>query len=730
LDPALWCINEQTRQYICKNGFSQNLDVKFTASKRLYSVVRKGHFRNYFRYLNIDFFKTVLINGETCQRDYLSYSESTGSIYCVPCLLFENKTHFSKVGFSDWKHPKKISYHENSPEHKLCSYKMKELASDSSKINTRLMYQIETEKKYWISVLTRVCSVVKSLASHGLSFRGDVEKFGSSTSNTGNFIMMMELLAEYDPLLSEHISKYGNPGKGNTSYLSFSTYEQFIKIMSEKVINTIVDEIKTSKYFSISIDSTPDISHTDQLSFVIRYVLSNGEPIERFIGFLENVGHKSENLAESVLSVLKKYNLDVCYLRGQSYDNAKNMSGIYSGVQARIKQVSPLADFVPCSAHSLNLVGSCAANCCKEANNFFLFIQNIFVFFSSSTHRWHKLSHYSITTIKSLSTTRWSAREDACHSLKKNWSSIKQVLEELINDDYEKPFVRSEARGLIRQMNKLETAYMTVFWSDILHTFNKTSLLLQSVNIDISTVVSLYNSLIEYVQQLRSMFNDYEKLAKTMFNNDDTVPDYEHKSRKRKKCNDESIEPDAIFNGRQNFKINTIYIICDNLIEELKKRRISYDSIISKYLFFLNISEKKTSEVRDGAKKLRKIYKNDLDETFENECVHFQSLLKTIKNPPTNIINMCKFIKEKNIEAIFPYVYVALRMFLCTPASNCSTERSFSTLRRIKTYLRSTMSSERLNSLAILNIESSITKTIDYSDIITSFASKQSRRKL
>ncbi|XP_060845774.1 uncharacterized protein LOC132925391 [Rhopalosiphum padi] len=481
LDPAFWCINEQTRQYIRKNGFSQNLDVKFTALKRL---------------------------------DYLSYFESTGSIYCVPCLLFENKTNFSKTGFSDWKHPKKISYHENSPEHKLCSYKMKELASDLSKINTKLMHQIETEKKYWISLLTRVCSVVKSLASHGLSFRGDIEKFGSSTSNTGNFIMMMELPAEYDPLLSKHISKYGNPGKGNTSYLSFSTYEQFIKIMSEKVINTIVDEIKSSKYFSNSIDSTPDISHTDQLSFVIRYVISNGEPIERFIGFLENVGHKSENLAESVLSVLKKYNLDVCYLRGQSYYNAKNMSGIYSGVQARIKQVSPLADFVPCSAHSLNLVGSCAANCCKE------FIHHAMV-----------------------------SKRRRLPQFKKNWSSIKQVLEELINDDYEKPFVRSEARGLIRQMNKLETAYMTVFWSDILHTFNKTSLLLQSVDIDISTVVSLYNSLIEYVQTLRSMFNDYEKLAKAMFDNADLIPDYEHKNRKRKKRNDESFEPDAIFNG-------------------------------------------------------------------------------------------------------------------------------------------------------------------------------------
>jgi len=85
----------------------------------------------------------------------------------------------------------------------------------------------------------------------------------------------------------------------------------------------------------------------------------------------------------------KKYNLDVCYLKGQSIDNAKNMSGIYSGVQARIKQVSPLADFVPCSVHSLNLVEFCAANCYKEANDFFLFIQNIFVFFSSSTSMVH-----------------------------------------------------------------------------------------------------------------------------------------------------------------------------------------------------------------------------------------------------------------------------------------------------------------------------------------------------
>jgi hypothetical protein len=104
--------------------------------------------------------------------------------------------------------------------------------------------------------------------------------------------------------------------------------------------------------------------------------------VERFIGFIDDAGHKVESLTEAIFSILKKYDLNVCFLRGQSYGNAKNMSGIYSDVQARIKDVISLADFVPCSTHSLILVGMCAASCCEKANNFFSFTQNFYVYFS------------------------------------------------------------------------------------------------------------------------------------------------------------------------------------------------------------------------------------------------------------------------------------------------------------------------------------------------------------
>lgn len=106
--------------------------------------------------------------------------------------------------------------------------------------------------------------------------------------------------------------------------------------MAYKVIQQIVNEIKEAKYYSISIDSTPDISHVDQLSFIFKYVQKSGCPVERFLCFFSNSGHKSEELANAVFLVLESYELNINNCRGQSYDNASNMSGIYSGLQTRI----------------------------------------------------------------------------------------------------------------------------------------------------------------------------------------------------------------------------------------------------------------------------------------------------------------------------------------------------------------------------------------------------------
>ncbi len=83
------------------------------------------------------------------------------------------------------------------------------------------------------------------------------------------------------------------------------------------------------------------------------------------------------------------------------------MKGKDKGVQKKILDLNPRPFYIPRSAHSLNLVVNDAAKCCLEATNFFSLVQQIYKYFSASTHRWQVLSnHISNFTVKPLSETR------------------------------------------------------------------------------------------------------------------------------------------------------------------------------------------------------------------------------------------------------------------------------------------------------------------------------------
>ena len=68
----------------------------------------------------------------------------------------------------------------------------------------------------------------------------------------------------------------------------------------------------------------------------------------------------------------------------------------------------------------------------------------------------------------------------------------------------------------------------------------------------------------------------------------------------------------------------------------------------------------------------------------------------------------------------YPGVYVALVTLLTYPVSTCTAERIFSSMKRLKSPLRSTMTDERLSSLAILHIHKH--KNVDIDRLVTEFA--------
>ena len=84
-------------------------------------------------------------------------------------------------------------------------------------------------------------------------------------------------------------------------------------------------------------------------------------------------------------------------------------------------------------------------------------------------------------TIKTLSATRWSARHDSCESLLLLWEPVYKSLEEIENEETQKPIVKD----IRAQLEGLETAFMICFWELLLSRINAVSKQLQAGCIDI-----------------------------------------------------------------------------------------------------------------------------------------------------------------------------------------------------------------------------------------------------
>ena len=80
---------------------------------------------------------------------------------------------------------------------------------------------------------------------------------------------------------------------------------------------------------------------------------------------------------------------------------------------------------------------------------------------------------------------------------------------------------------------------------------------------------------------------------------------------------------------------------------------------------------------------------------------------------------------------MMPELSKAIQIYTVIPATSCSAERSFSALRRLKTYLRNTMVQDRLSSLAILHIEREFTNKVlqeDMDRMIDTFGERSGRK--
>ena len=105
-----------------------------------------------------------------------------------------------------------------------------------------------------------------------------------------------------------------------------------------------------------------------------------------------------------------------------------------------------------------------------------------------------------------------------------------------------------------------------------------------------------------------------------------------------------------------------------------------------------------------------------------SELKVLKEVLQINKNSPINVLNYIKKLES------FPNACITFRILLTIPVTVAFTERSFSKLKLIKSYLRLIISQERLNGLVILSIENEILTKLECKNLISNFAPQKAKK--
>ncbi|KAL5246261.1 hypothetical protein ACI65C_013669 [Semiaphis heraclei] len=122
---------------------------------------------------------------------------------------------------------------------------------------------------------------------------------------------------------------------------------------------------KVDGYITQQIGTYPDLTHFEQLAFVVRYVMDNGDLQERLLSVEVANDETGKGLFGSFCNICEKYNLNwKKKLCAQAFDGASYMQGKYRGLKSYIQNENPRAVNVWCFAHILNLV---VVNVCESS---------------------------------------------------------------------------------------------------------------------------------------------------------------------------------------------------------------------------------------------------------------------------------------------------------------------------------------------------------------------------
>lgn len=674
--------------------------------------------------------------------------------YCIYCKLFCTNAsrpriagEFTAKPYTTYSRAKLCDEHANAVYHKAAAESASAFLSVADGAQPSIIAQVRGETRDFHTRKLRLHTIAKCIlvcAKECLPLRGkrnesdppkplavlkNNEEVVLGDSSQGNVMALLRLRRDAGDLNTDVILN------DRAKYTSPTIQNELLSIMSSQVLDGIICAVSKS-HFSIIADETTDVSTTEQLCIAVRYMDMDSHKLEeRFLKFVCATDVTGLALSAQILKECEELGLDFTKCRGQAYDGGSNMAGSIRGTAALIQNKYPKAIYQHCKSHCLNLVLAKVANSIPEIDHVWTIQADLCAFFSRSAKRTHALAALvneettlgaRKTKLHSLSQTRWIERYDALRTTVALLPAIADTLAMMTRDPR-----FNDSRGTASALNEKIGTFrfiMGLTVAEIVITLtNDLCLKLQGRTIDVAQSDEEVRKVKRAIRRYRNevdFHHDawYEKavVLATQLDIQPAVPRMCARQTNRNNVPATSVS--------SYFKRAITIPILDTMDQELHTR--FPDNTRHSVLLLMPSCVIDESIDVIGWKELileaLSFYNDDLPTpaALDMELTIWYNYWNTHIDEVVKC-DTAVSAAAKAHDLILENLCAAFKVIAILPITSNEAERSFSRMKLIKSDLRSTMTNERLNSLAILAIHRD--KPVSITEAINVFVGRRSR---
>ena len=666
---------------------------------------------------------------------WLHYDEDRDCCFCFTCIVAFQNNHlcsvgnleksFISTGFLNWKDAiAKFNKHQASRCHQEAVLKTITLPATTRDVGEMLSSQLAKLRLERRKCFLKLLSNARFLSRQGLPLRGD----GDETNS--NFMQLIYLRSEDDSRLvgwvKQKTDKYTSPEMQN----------EMVKVMALRILRDISAFLQSSPFYTVMVDETADVGNIEQVVICLRWVSEKFEVHEEFVGLYQVESIEAEKLYGAISDVLLRLNLAVSKVRGQCYDGASAMSGAKSGVAVKLQAVEHRAVFTHCYGHALNLACADTIRQSKLMRDALDTTHEITKLIKKSPRRdaifkrLKEAMESDTPGIRVLCPTRWTVKAESLNSILENFTVLLSLWGESI-DIVRDTEMKARIQGVAAQMKKFDFFFGVSLGLLILRHTDNLSRTLQRADMSAAEGQEVMQSTLSTLQSIRddsSFGHFWKRITATSEKLDIEKPSLPRR-RKTPRRFDEGSAPS--FPGDVEEHYRTVYFEALDLIMSCISDRFDqpgYKTYAKVQALLLKAATSKAYQEEFDF--VKGFYGSDFDYLQLKTQLgifaqHFQSSEGVTL---TDIFTFFRSCTPGQLDLISQVSKLA-KLLLVMPATNATSERSFSALRRIKTYLRATMTQQRLNHLMMLHVHKNCTDQLDLVAVANDFIDGSDHRK-